>query len=141
MKNRLKFRAWSFEKEKMIYNVFPINNIAHAVTAEDCDFGTGKGTFKMHTTTNDRKCPLMQSTGLIDKNGNEIYEGDVLRGYFNIDDVENHIYLQLTEKEKKNCYKIFLVDNIHFGYSYPIPEILEIIGNRFENPELLEAVK
>jgi len=133
MKNR--FKVWDNEKKEWV----------DAGIGQDifCN-NTGQLFFKHYEEIKEldlKRYFKVNITGLTDKNGNEIYEGDVLRGYFNIDDVENHIYLQLTEKEKKDCYKIFLVDSIHFGYSYPIPEILEIIGNRFENPELLEAVK
>lgn len=32
------------------------------------------------------------------------------------------------------------VDNIHFGYEYPIPEVLEVIGNIWDTPELINTI-
>lgn len=82
---------------------------------------------------------LMQFTGLTDKNGKEIYEGDIVRGYFNVNEVEDYIYIHLTKEEKETGSKIFTVDDIHFGYAEQVPEELEVIGNIYENPELLKV--
>jgi hypothetical protein len=68
---------------------------------------------------------------IYDKSGKEIYTGDIVKGYFKtIEDV-------LTEEEKRTETHIFKVDNIHFGYEYPIPEVLEVIGNVWDTPELM----
>ncbi len=72
---------------------------------------------------------LMQYTGLKDKNGKEIYEGDiVLNKYGNV------------------CEMVFR----HHGFYYTRPgwktrlahpngEELEVVGNIYENPELLTS--
>lgn len=69
---------------------------------------------------------LMQSTGLKDKNGKFIYEGDILKRYAGIEVVQ--------------------WDSEFTGFSpwvepdgYINPSALEVIGNIYENPELLEA--
>ena len=70
---------------------------------------------------------IMQSTGLKDLNGVEIFEGDIVQ----YRDGE-YSYLGIV---KRDCYQFFIdVSNTFDGTSS-----LEIIGNIHENPELLEG--
>ena len=114
----LEFRAWDHIAKKMIYNVYPINNIAHAITAKNCDFLSMTGEFIMHGNTNLRDYPLMQSTGLLDKNGKEIYEGDILKAHYESNDITNVVY-----DVDNGCW--------HRAKYY---NTSEIIGNIYENP-------
>lgn len=84
---------------------------------------------------------LMQFTGLLDKNGKEIYEGDIVLGRFILEEVEGYIYLQLTEKEKKEQAKIFVIEDIFYPYVHQIPEDIEVIGNVFQDAHLLKENK
>jgi len=72
---------------------------------------------------------LMQFTGLKDKNGKEIYEGDI----YNIGD-ENIKYLV----EWNDCGLIGkqLGSSSYAGLTYWIKQI-EVIGNIYENPEII----
>ena len=83
---------------------------------------------------------FMQSTGLFDKNGKEIFEGDIVRmrnprdrrqiGMFQVVRVANSPMLGLLDK--KLTTEIFnLYEHMRNYY--------EIIGNIYENPELLEV--
>lgn len=81
---------------------------------------------------------LMQSTGLHDKNGVEIFEGDIVEHFdFNSNEISKSEVRIL-----KGCfYLVISVDG--FKYDVPIMDlkddecILEIKGNVHENPELL----
>lgn len=83
---------------------------------------------------------LTQFTGLLDKHGKEIYEGDIVKGSYEYQDC----FCDLIEEVKFfDCY--FTPFGAWFGdgsgtlYSSSInPENFEIIGNIYENPELLK---
>ena len=81
------------------------------------------------------KIELMQSTGLLDKNGKEVFVGDIIkctRG------CPHEVYL---EKEYGGTYvggmPAIYLKGIREGYAWTGAE--EIIGNVYENPELLEV--
>lgn len=87
---------------------------------------------------------LMQSTGLKDKNGKEIFEGDIVKRYrspffkaeweYQIETVvKREACLVLEKKFGKNFA------TISFGSPFTKGDLLEVIGNVYENPELLEV--
>ena len=69
---------------------------------------------------------LMQYTGLKDKNGVEIYEGDIVSG---------HIFGICEVRYYKNAFVLWSVDK-DFSRSYAC-ELIEVIGNIYENPEIM----
>lgn len=76
----------------------------------------------------------MQSTGLIDKNGVEIYEGDIVRYNRGISwSVEKFPYVVKNSMEGF----VFEYGLIQHSLSKKI-EYVTVIGNIYENPELLE---
>jgi uncharacterized phage protein (TIGR01671 family) len=75
---------------------------------------------------------LMQFTGLLDRNGVEIYEGDIVRGIKNHhDDVITEVYW-----DEDNAGFIPFHDNYEVDWATDRQEF-EVIGNIYENPELL----
>lgn len=99
----IKFRAWEEEMRRMGYDLF---------------------VGKEHAYQN---CELMQFTGLHDKNGKEIYEGDIL-GYWGTATWE------VMWVDKKSSFRFG-----NYITNFPMTECVkkEIIGNIYENPELL----
>ena len=77
---------------------------------------------------------IIQSTGLKDKNGKLIYMGDVVK-----DDATNSIY----KVGEKKC-AIYLENDEYIGYFHELSmafaeKRLEVIGNIYENSDLLEV--
>ena len=74
-----------------------------------------------------------QFTGLYDKNGKEIYEGEIL--YNN--DREEHCIVKYS-KEKAMFIVKYLESNDEFPLWESISNLYYSVGNLYENPELLE---
>lgn len=120
-----KFRVWD-KLDKEIYEVGEI----HWFRGEFDFIGDGI-TFKRGAD----EVELMQSTGLFDKNGKEVFVGDIIkctRG------CPHEVYL---EKEYGGTYiggmPAIYLKGLLSGYAWNEDE--EIIGNIYENPELLEV--
>lgn len=84
---------------------------------------------------------LMQSTGLKDKNGKEIFEGDIIA--INLEGIETPITAKVFQNRKIG---ILMFHAFEDNEDVPMVELLEgdsvefaIIGNIWENPELLEV--
>lgn len=122
---KLKFRAWLKEEQRMVdvremtfmYDeVYLISDVTGFYAYEE---------FK-----------LMQSTGLKDKNGKEIFEGDIVR--FTLTDGFSYVTLEDGIITYELC-AFYVVNGLA---EYLISDIntnkIEVIGNIYENPELLE---
>ena len=83
------------------------------------------------------ECVLVQSTGLKDKNGVEIFEGDVL--YYI--PFESHINDSIVVFEKGSFCKKMLRNGKLTSVRFIDSEEYEVIGNVYENPELLEGTE
>lgn len=79
---------------------------------------------------------LMQSTGLVDKNGKEIFEGDIVK-------MSKDVYSEPTYYEvvrhRGGAYR--LESKQHGCELWLRHTDCEVVGNIYENPELLEAIK
>lgn len=115
---QIKFRAWDKTKKKILYYI--------PLYSEEA--------FDLLDFTNYIDYEVMQFTGLLDKNGKEIYEGDIVNG---ID----------TDTKFGGRYENMKVDfyNAEFGIGDTMGHLglkhlsgIEIIGNIYQNPDLLK---
>jgi uncharacterized phage protein (TIGR01671 family) len=131
MQDRFKFRFWHKPTNKML-DCYGFNE--HCTFANTLD---GIGTEYNPCATKD--CELMQCTGLKDKNGKLIYEGDIV----SIDDGELKGIAQRHDKfdEYYGCIEIKLICKYTTIYKPTVFAESEVIGNLYENKELLEEYK
>ena len=78
---------------------------------------------------------LMQYTGLKDKNGVDIYEGDILE--YQESDYSFHAAVEWGDNGYVMSGHWLNGGNDNFSFDDNEPEELEVIGNIYENPELL----
>lgn len=74
-----------------------------------------------------------QFTGLVDKNGKKIFEGDILKGCWKM--IFEVYYDDCLLQFRAKTVDGFNNDIDYYGY----PHQIEVIGNIYNNPELLEA--
>ena len=79
---------------------------------------------------------LGQYTGLKDKNGTKIFEGDVVS-------YNGALYKVVFEDRNLSAYFGIAISAIEtWQFSYQVPsDHMEVVGNIYDNPELLEEVK
>lgn len=85
----------------------------------------------------EKDTPIMQYTGLKDKNNNEIYDGDILgretnRNFIFVVSFGNGCFAGYTEPSKNHWLRVSEAMNLKRS------PYVEIIGNIYENPELLK---
>ena len=118
----IKFRAWHKEK-KIMGEVLGIDILHKEIffSNEDVD---------CYEHTDFKDIELMQYTGLKDKNNKEIYEGDIVT-------LHNSKYKVIFNTKEAR----FVLRDDEFESEIPFTnnnnERMEIIGNIYENPELL----
>ena len=135
----IKFRAWNEDIKEMVYNIIPINNKEY-ITIEDWDDGWDTGTSVEYFYF-----PVMQYTGLQDKNGKDIYEGDIIEQDYDdkLKNINYRRYQVVWYNEKGRFDLSYSLDNDDiFGCGLDKEWFKDrntrIIGNIYENPELLE---
>lgn len=127
MSREIKFRAWEPQSKMMS----PVTHIDFITGELDCEHNSGEPKSIEHFE-------LMQFTGLLDKNGKDIYEGDI---------IEFRTYS--TRKGKPLRVSVSIEDGLLLPFYDPCytedeqgdwfqgDSPFEVVGNIHENPELL----
>lgn len=130
---KLKFRAWYVLAEEMIDEILMISFVRKEIIGKLSD-GSTSVPLTFEDKRNGEDVILMQSTGLFDINSKEVFVGDIVkctRGCL------HEVYL---EKEYGGTFiggmPAVYLKGLSEGYAWTGYE--EIIGNIYENKEMLE---
>lgn len=119
----IKFRVWDCELKEMIYDA-----------QDESGYESDGFTDFLHQES---RYKVMQFTGLLDKSGKEIYEGDIL-AINNISNIKYEVrfgnYEPYGSNERQQGF--YLYDDSD-NSTIPLTENYKIVGNIYENPELL----
>ena len=128
MNNRFKFRVWNVTNKKFL----PQSHFA--ILGNGKLIASDSGHYIHFTNTNKENCLVQEYTGLTDKNGNPIFEDDIVKwGDLNYLVEWNHTAC----KWQGRC-------PYHHPYHHPITEHFRdlmngiVIGNEIENEDLLK---
>lgn len=117
------------------YRIYGKENRIMYSWEEILNFDSLKDTLKNGEKENQYYSQLLQYTGLKDKDGKEIYVGDILS-----DSEEKPLYVEFSTEYGAFCFvdkfdsfgtTLYTTQDLHY-------EGLGIIGNVYENPELLQ---
>ena len=137
-----KYRSWYVLAEEMINEILMISFVRKEIIGKFSD-GSTSVPLKFEDERNGEDVILMQSTGLRDKNGKEIFEGDIITNGPDVMCMKRHNTLGFYVEEKGKVE--FIADSaVLEDFEEDAKEIadrLEIIGNIYENTELLEGDK
>ncbi|WP_261787244.1 YopX family protein, partial [Fusobacterium necrophorum] len=131
----IKFRAWLKEKNKLVYPewIAFFKDFAEFKVKEAYGYTVYRPNYK--------NIDIMQYTGLKDKNGKEIYEGDIVKVPHFLHDERIKINGVVKYVNNRAEFVIDLEDIEETFYCCNQSERIEVVGNIYENPELLEVEK
>lgn len=146
MNREIFFRAWSMETKKMYWFDLTWGNFGHGGGGYIgmVEVGLPRDTTKSYEgnvrLVDPHDCEIMQSTGIEDKNGIYIYEGDIIRS-FEQDDFTKEIIFKHGAfgyvSSHDNSFISFHSNRCNLEMIQKRIYQSEIIGNIHQNPELL----
>ena len=126
----IKFRAWSSGRKEMteVESIHFKGNAVYLISKY------------LRLVANLDETELMQFTGLQDKNGVDIYEGDIINSDYRAEGYRANLHGYIVFFRGGFCARTV---KVKYFDDCPMSDLIidstEIIGNIYENPELLEV--
>lgn len=130
----IKFRAWDKDEKVMRYNIQNAYDGLSGMSICDKD-GNEIEYLDSHfkEVLENKNYEVMQFTGLYDKNGVKIWEGDIVKPT----DVIRCPY-QVYWNETRYIFSVEAIKDIYFAHQDLYEHTWEVIGNIYEYPTLME---
>lgn len=134
-KRVIKFRAWDNRRKRMLQPFLTFEkNPADGLVTENTNWHDDEDMEQGWDTSNQVN-ELMQFTGLLDKHGVEIYEGDIVR--YMLEDLpapDEKVYTEFV-RFNNGCFEI------EGAPLYVVNVVCEVIGNIYQHPEKLAQLE
>ncbi len=143
--HEIKFRAWDKQTDELIYNVL-------VEISEHDDWTEGYSSWSVANDMeigNDERLVFMQYIGLKDKNGKEIYEGDIIQEQTIMIGHTGKVFQQgsgeWSVSYRRGSHPFYIPDGFensietHSLQDWASDKRIVVIGNIYENPELLKS--
>lgn len=133
----IKFRAWDTLKKRWCDR----DGKDWFILTPDGEINFPEGGWDINgsiTSPEEQYIILEQYTGLKDKNGKEIWEGDIVKGHTNWADDNGNV--EVDDEWQTSEVKCVLdeFEGYKFSAAFLNLDAVEVIGNIHENPELLQ---
>ena len=129
----IKFRAW-MKNEGIMLSVYVFDQTGNAGRGTHFKTSKGHSGHGAQFVFNIDDAYLMQFTGLLDKNGKEIYEGDILSDRYQ---QKSKVYFGNGDKTHVGWCQEYIESSTKCFLDHA--DKREIIGNIYENPELFKG--
>lgn len=128
MKRIIKFRAYETKEKEMVHDIHIAPEYGWLVLADN-DAMSERG--------RSENWVLMQFTGLLDKNGKEVFEGDIVDNGYGIKEIVE-FGCQNVDAFEGVGFNLWSFIGKHGAYDCArLQSEIEVVGNIYENPDLL----